>query len=318
MHSQLLLNPIHTFLFFTMAIQSSSTNKKSSKLVVSKKRSGIFDAIASLDSQDNQASKRKQRSTEKDVRQSKAAQSQVQIYQRLMEVRILLQRVMTTNEGGAETSSQTEQKQELCQQLLSQLMTARSTLTGAESKKDDDDDKEEQIESSYQDLKPEWKTVLNRRYKDLRLHSGLTAKAQFKLLDSDFYHQVETTAQYQLANAKQVAQQSNDDAVAVAFDDAKLYQHQLQDFLSLDNKKSNSTNVLDTKKSRRKQQNKKNTSVDRKASKGRKIRYHVYPKIVNFTFPLQRAAASGNTTMDSDEWFKSLFGGGTKSITQSS
>jgi hypothetical protein len=289
-----------------MAIQS---NKRSSKLVVSKKRSGIFDAIASLDSQDNVASKRKQRSTEKDVRQSKAAQSQVEIYQRLMEVRILLQRVMTT--GGEETSS--TQQQELCQELLSQLMTARSTLTGAAES--DSDDKEQEIDSSYQDLKQEWKTVLNRRYKDLRLHSGLTAKAQFKLLDSDFYHQVETTAQYQLVNAQKVAQQQDDDAPAVAvFDDSKLYQHQLQDFLSLDNKKSNSDNVLDTKKSRR--QNKKNTSVDRKASKGRKIRYHVYPKIVNFTFPLQRPAASGNTTMDQDEWFKSLFGGGTKSITQ--
>ena len=46
-------------------------------------------------------------------------------------------------------------------------------------------------------------------------------------------------------------------------------------------------------------------TVDWKASKGRKIRYTVHPKLVNFTFPVARAEP-----MISDEiWFKSLFGG---------
>jgi hypothetical protein len=48
--------------------------------------------------------------------------------------------------------------------------------------------------------------------------------------------------------------------------------------------------------------------VDRKASKGRKIRYNEVTKLVNFTFPLSRPA-SANSNLDQGEWFRSLFGG---------
>lgn len=47
-------------------------------------------------------------------------------------------------------------------------------------------------------------------------------------------------------------------------------------------------------------------TVDRRASKGRKIRYTVNPKLVNFTFPIERA----EPMIGNDVWFKSLFGGG--------
>jgi len=50
---------------------------------------------------------------------------------------------------------------------------------------------------------------------------------------------------------------------------------------------------------------KKKTTVDRKASKGRKIRYSVYPKMVNFTYPIARV----EPLITEDVWFKSLFGG---------
>jgi protein AATF/BFR2 len=50
----------------------------------------------------------------------------------------------------------------------------------------------------------------------------------------------------------------------------------------------------------------KTTAVDRRASKGRKIRYAVVPKLVNFTFPVSRP----EPTISEDVWFKSLFGGG--------
>jgi hypothetical protein len=45
--------------------------------------------------------------------------------------------------------------------------------------------------------------LLNRRHKDLWLHSGLTANTQFKVMDANFWETV----------------------------DAKIYQHMLQDFL---------------------------------------------------------------------------------------
>jgi hypothetical protein len=46
--------------------------------------------------------------------------------------------------------------------------------------------------------------------------------------------------------------------------------------------------------------------VDRKASKGLKIRYVEIPKLVNFTFPISRES---KTSLNEDEWFQSLFGG---------
>jgi hypothetical protein len=70
-------------------------------------------------------------------------------------------------------------------------------------------------------MKDAWKEVFNKRYKDLRLHAGLTAKAQFKLLDSDFWQQVESTSTYELASVNS----------SHHIDDAKVYQHVLQDFL---------------------------------------------------------------------------------------
>ena len=51
--------------------------------------------------------------------------------------------------------------------------------------------------------------------------------------------------------------------------------------------------------------NSKKSTVDRRASKGRKIRYVVHPKLVNFTFPIARK----EPMIPEDVWFKSMFGG---------
>jgi len=48
---------------------------------------------------------------------------------------------------------------------------------------------------------------------------------------------------------------------------------------------------------------KKVNDVDRKASKGRKIRYKVHEKLVNFAVP----ATDIRPAIDEDMWFKSLF-----------
>mmetsp|Transcript_9507 Transcript_9507/g.5641 ORF Transcript_9507/g.5641 Transcript_9507/m.5641 type:complete len:90 (-) Transcript_9507:40-309(-) len=59
------------------------------------------------------------------------------------------------------------------------------------------------------------------------------------------------------------------------------------------------------KRSLKKKSTKKN-DVDRKASKGRKIRYVVHEKLTNFTFPMQRV---GVAVMEEDVLFKSMMGG---------
>jgi hypothetical protein len=251
-----------------------------------KKRKGVFDAIDTLESQDAQAEMKKKRVLEKDQRKATAAQSQVKIFEHLMELRILLQRVM---QGADQKGQGGEQTQKLSQQLISQLLHVRRTLSDAGAHQQDyyTVDLDTAIASEYNATKDEWKEVLNKRYKDLRLHSGLTAKAQFKLLDSDFWQQVESTSTYELT-------------AGVDFDDSKTYQHMLQDFL-LGKSRNSSLDVI-----KRRKDKKSVKDVDRRASKGRKIRYAVVPKLVNFTFPQQRCESA----MDEDEWFKSLFGGG--------
>jgi hypothetical protein len=56
--------------------------------------------------------------------------------------------------------------------------------------------------------------------------------------------------------------------------------------------------------------------VDRKASKGRKVRYNVHDKLQNFMFPQQRYVSSSGSrgggdsqlsTIDADRLFQSLF-----------
>jgi Apoptosis-antagonizing transcription factor, C-terminal/Apoptosis antagonizing transcription factor len=261
-----------------------------------KKRNGVFDAVDTLESQDINANKKKKRVLENDQRKSKAAQSQVKVFENLMELRILLQRVIHgvdeegDNNVGCE-NERGEETQEMCNQLLLKLLHARNILTGLPDQEygADDCDFDTAISANYEATKDEWKEVFNKRYKDLRLHSGLTAKAQFKLLDSDFWQQVESTSTYELALV-----------AGDHFDDSKVYQHMLQDFL-LGRGKNTAVDAIKRKKGKNSAKD-----VDRRASKGRKIRYAVIPKLVNFTFPQQR----GETAMDDDEWFKSLFGGG--------
>jgi len=53
------------------------------------------------------------------------------------------------------------------------------------------------------------------------------------------------------------------------------------------------------------QKNKKKKVVDTKASKGRKIRYHVHEKIQNFMVPIEMGTWHEEMT---NELFKSLFG----------
>jgi hypothetical protein len=143
---------------------------------------------------------------------------------------------------------------------------------------------------------------MNQRYKDLKLHAGLTAKAQFKLLDSDFWQQVESTVSYEMSTVRNNKQNEEKVEESSLFDDSKLYQHLLQDFLMTSNNNTMTSGSAGQTMSNSKGKPKKD--VDRKASKGRKIRYQTIPKLVGFTFPVYRKEA----VMDEEEWFQSLFG----------
>jgi len=63
------------------------------------------------------------------------------------------------------------------------------------------------------------------------------------------------------------------------FDDAELYGALLREFLDSSHVDGATMAALQSRTKKRKQ-------VDRKASKGRKLRYHVHEKLVNFTAPV--------------------------------
>jgi hypothetical protein len=271
-----------------------------------KRNLSVFDAIQELESEDVQAESQRRKRTTADAQRAQAAQSQTKIYNHLVECRILFQRAMTSTPGGNDDESAMRDQ---CDVLLETLLQARHQLTGGD--KDERDDKysdlikkdssgeevEEILESEYDTCREQWKHVLNRRHKDLKLHAGLTAKSQFRVMDSSFWEQVEATVEYEQLR-------ENDKDEKATFEDSKVYQQLLKDFVATSSAAASGSDSL--RKASKKSSQNKNNEVDRRASKGRKIRYKEIPKLVNFTFPLSRP---NNSNLDQDEWFQSLFGG---------
>ncbi|KAL7480664.1 hypothetical protein ACHAW6_006336 [Cyclotella cf. meneghiniana] len=200
------------------------------------------------------------------------------------------------------------------------------------------------LRNEYTALKTHWESTLNKHHSNLALHSGLAiaSKFQSKAVDVSFWEQVLSSAEHDRFKTERGQSSSEAKSGMLAFDDSKLYQQMLKDFISSGGG-ATSTNAskkglgIDPaqdaaerlKRAMRKKSGgdvdlttllhpdsaengnmlngssaKKNT-VDRKASKGRKIRYVVHPKLVNFTFPVARK----EPMIREDIWFKSLFGG---------
>lgn len=288
------------------------------KRVRSQKTPSVFSAVEALESQDERVKRQRQTTSKTHLGKSKAAKSQTKINGHLMECRILLQRTMAASKEINDDHSN-EKTLEACDDLLVQLLEARKKLLGlddcaVDSDSDDDEenrldykelvksadsvDLEDVLQTEYEHCRDQWKEVLDRRHKDLRLHAGLTAKAQFRVMDSSFWQQVDATVSHQ-----ELQHSDKSD-----FNDSKVYQHMLQDFLT---QAANGAGAEEAARQRLARATKKTTTkkvVDRRASKGRKIRYQVHQKLVNFTFPVSRPQ-SNSTGMDEDEWFRSLFGG---------
>jgi protein AATF/BFR2 len=206
---------------------------------------------------------------------------------------------------------------------------------------------EAQLQKEYEMWRTQWKEVLNRRHYELQLHSGMvTNHKKFNIVDTSFWSQVQSTIQHQQLrnNSHTIAtlslQSKQNSLQYQPFNDTKLYQQMLKDFVetamtSQQTNQHNSNPLTNTAAWMRKHRatSSKSTSshkamVDRKASKGRKIRYTTITKLTNFTFPIQRRHRTTATTLnnndhlhnddswtmnstflDEDAWFRSLFGG---------
>lgn len=287
----------------------------------------VFDAIEELDTQDRKAERKRRKETSDEKKRALEAQSQSKIFNHLLETRILLQRAVNkvNDSPNARNSisllpdftSTKSSFRETCDNLLSKLLHARNQLSGAS---ESDPTRYEglflpnaasvtnlhkSLQDEYEKHRDEWKTILNKKHKSLRLHSGVTAKSQFRIMDSSFWEQVEGTREYE-----EIRQNDEKDKKSALFDDSKVYQQLLKDFVSNSTNSAAERNTsIETLRSSTKHMNKNNgkkKDVDRRASKGRKIRYKEIPKLVNFTFPLSRPNTS---SLDREEYFQSLFGG---------
>jgi hypothetical protein len=256
-----------------------------------KRNRSVFDAIQELESEDAKTETHHEKSRKNQHRQAQAAQAQTKIYSAIAESRILLQRAVTSSIDENDVEDQ-------CNSLLGSLLKSRQQLVSGNTSENNDsysdlikeNDLDDIIQEEYEACRQEWKIVLNKRHNDLKLHSGVTAKSQFRVLDSSFWEQVEGTVEYESMQKDK------------EFDDSKVYQQLLKDFVAT------SASSQSQKSIQRKVQQNKKKQVDRRASKGRKIRYREIPKLVNFTFPLSRNTTN-SAGLGQDEWFRSLFGG---------
>ena len=300
-----------------------------------RKNLSVFDAIQDLEVEDIHAESKRRKKSAAQAHRSKAAQSQTKIYNHLVECRILLQRAVlaspppsTTDDNDNDDDIDNNEEEERdhvvnrCNGLLQSLLRARKQLLTGDSEDDDDVNEyaelvagptsnlQETLQQEYETCRNEWKQVLDRRYKDLKLHAGLTAKSQFRVLDSSFWQQVDATVEYEkLRGQNQGTDNKETKNGMYELEDSKVYQQLLKDFVAHSTVtaegKAGMSNVGKSKSS----SSSKKQQVDRRGSKGRKIRYKEIPKLVNFTFPLSRPHT---TNLDQDEWFQSLFGGAGK------
>jgi protein AATF/BFR2 len=72
------------------------------------------------------------------------------------------------------------------------------------------------------------------------------------------------------------------------FDDTDFYQQLLREFIDSKLDKANDPMAIAMRYQAMKNSKARNTNVDRKASKGRKIRFHVHPKLCNFMAPTKQ------------------------------
>jgi protein AATF/BFR2 len=291
-----------------------------------KRELSIFDAIEELETQDRRADRKRHKQQRADQQRAQQVQQQTKIYQHLVESRILLQRAIQSrksttaaNTTDSPTTASSTKFRDTCNDLLEQLLVARSQLSGigdaADEYKEIIHSKSpsrlaEMLQSEHEQHRQEWKRILNQRHKSLRLQSGVTTSksSQFRVMDASFWEQVESTVEYEtLRNGG-----GNDPNNILSIDDSKVYQQLLKDFVSNHHQTSGADAATAAAQrlrlAQRKAKQDNNKQVDRRASKGRKLRYKEIPKLVNFTFPLSRPV-NVHSNLDQDEYFQSLFGG---------
>ena len=294
----------------------------------------LFAKVSALEDQDTRQTDVDEKRARDQLRKAQTLKSQVALHHKLIEMRIHLQQLLqAASEFKHDEPENQAQILEECQTLHSKLQDTRNIMMQHMELDVDDDDDDDDADDDDQDQRIHetlqtklWKPVLNKRYDNLELFAGkknLTEKKFKSVVSQSFYDQVESVLSHErlmqtrkerhplLRSHGDDQEDDDDDSPAdeehlskkpkmLLYEDTKLYQAMLQDFL----KQSTQADGLTLRLQRQRAAAKAN--VDRRASKGRKIRYNVHDKLTNFTFCVPRAVPA----IDDDAWFSTLFKGG--------
>lgn len=228
-----------------------------------------------------------------DVAKGKAVQAQMLVYEGLLDARIRLQKALSISNTLTQSESEpAEEAFEAVLLLLESISKIRRTFSKEpfEKKKRTFEDFVAEAEEADSILRDRRENILGKWSRKVQLSSGASAlqSSKFKSLSQSAATQVTTVladtdrlvkrtrvnrSQYQLDGA--VPDES--DAI---FDDTDFYRLLLKDLVDRRMAESGSAGL---KWSTTKTKTKKN--VDTKASKGRKLRYHVQEKVQGFDAP---------------------------------
>ena len=317
-----------------------STKRKRSK-TSSRGNDSREDILTSLESSDRAAAKlRKYQMSTETLPRSFAAKSQVEIHTNLIECRILIQQALSSvNNVVREDDDDIDENRNGLDELLNKLITARRQLcfsndeevesdsesetdsgSDSEVEEDDEDSKnDKRLAKEYSKLRTNWKETLNKHHANINLQNQQN-KNKFQVIDQSLWAQVESNVKHSVIldhahinDGDDKEDQEQALSKQMQHDDSKLYQHMLKEYilLSAERGKDDAASAAAERLKRSMKKGAKKKDVDRRASKGRKIRYVVHEKLQNFTFPVSRGTGSGGI-MDEDVLFKSMLGGASR------
>jgi protein AATF/BFR2 len=271
------------------------------------------------------------RDREKVAEKARYVRHQKLVWERCLEVQIYTKRLLT----GAKTAAGAEdlQDDEAQRQAVVRLYECIDTVAGLQAKlcntpeltpppsasakkrKRSCDELWVDLSSENVAALPQYNDILNAYSRKMDLAAGAKSGGQakkFRAVNQDILAQVEAVlvdpqrvkrkAHAPVDRADAGGHTSNEDDAAedaldeLMYDDSDFYQQLLKEFIE----SGGGAQDAPLQRAHRK----KRKAVNRKASKGRQLRFNVHPKLENFMFP----EPYPKPEMDVDELFRSLFG----------
>lgn len=223
------------------------------------------------------------------VEKAKHIVHQQKLWEDLLELQIFVNRMLSSI---AESPPDLLGRQEMINSCLSNLIQLQRQLMIQNHdvepiQQDVDDDEWEYLSAIRMHMTPYWDTVLEK----WRKKTTQDTTKQFKVVNQSILSQVDGVLLDE-QRVKRKAHLMSDESV---YDDSKFYQQLLKEYIE-------STGEINQNSLQQQRKRRKSKLVDRKASKGRKLRYVVHPKLEHFMFP------NPKPLVDSTELFRSLFG----------